>query len=143
MHVQGGYPAILARLLAGVALVIGGRNNDGGFYARIPSTLGPSSFISPVWLWSGAKRRPTRRQGEHSIRGRGGSSPKKILLTATTTHLVKYDQLQTICQHLVYSVMRNKSSLTSVKLVSELREITFSSGKPKLMQAEVSTFQGF
>ena len=34
-------------------------------------------------------------------------------------------------------------SITSVKLVSELWEITFSTGKPKLTQAEVQTFQGF
>ena len=32
---------------------------------------------------------------------------------------------------------------TSVKLVSELGEITFSTGKPKLTQAEVPTFQEF
>ena len=33
--------------------------------------------------------------------------------------------------------------VTSVKLASELGEITFSTGKPKLTHGEVPTFQGF
>ena len=57
--------------------------------------------------------------------------------------VVEMDILDTLIGHLDQGGESGNFHHTSVKLARELGKIAFSTGKPKLTQGEVPTFQGF